>query len=249
MEKDISVVVAMNNEERNVEPLYIKLKEVLESITKNYELIFIEDGSSDNTYLELRKIYFTDKAVKLIKLHKNSGQTAAFLIGFNFVKGEVIITMDGDGQHNPCDIPKFLQKIAQGYDIVNGHKIAREDNIFLRILPSLAAKKAVSFLFGVGMKDINSTFRAYRKETLQNVKLYGKIIRFLPLLFYDNTFSMCELEIKCSKRKSGRSHFTFLKRIQQIREDISILWHIKRGAALKYPLEYPRLIEEIKLNS
>lgn len=249
MQKDISVVVAMNNEEQNVYPFYIKLKRVLESITKNYELIFIEDGSSDNTYLELCRIYSTDKTTKLIKLHKNSGQTIAFLIGFNFVKGKVIITMDGDGQHNPYDIPRFLQKIACGYDIVNGHKISRGDNIFIRILPSLVTKKVISFLFGVGTKDINSTFRAYKKEILQNVKLYGKAIRFLPFLFYDNTFSICEIGIKCPKREFGRSHFTFLKRIQQIGRDISILWSIKKRTTSKCFLEYNHIIEEIKLNN
>ncbi len=249
VKKGISVVIAMNNEEQNVEPIYIKLKRVLEPITKNYELIFIEDGSNDNTYFELCKIYSADKTIKLIKLYKNSGQTTAFLIGFNFVKGEVIITMDGDGQHNPCDIPKFLQKITQGYDMVNGHKIAREDNIFIRTIPALAAKKVVSFLFGVNMKDINSTFRAYRKEILQDVILYGKAIRFSPLLFRDNTFSVCELEIKCAKREFGKSHFTLLRRIQQIGKDISILWDIKKGAASKGLLEYNHLIEKIRLNN
>lgn len=241
MIKDISVVIPLQNEEKNVEIFYRRLKKTLDSINKNYEMIFIDDGSEDNTYKNLNKIYETDSYVNVIRLDRNYGQTAALAAGFDFAKGEIIFTMDGDLQHDPADIPKFLEKFHSGYDMVSGWRRERLDNFLTRKLPSLVVNRIIRVLFDINLHDIVSTYKAYRKEIIKGITLYGELHRFIPLLIKKDV-SICEVEIKHNKREYGQSHYG-LSRIGRVAWDIFLLWTKQRN---NKKMSLPRAVYSIK---
>ena len=226
--KDVSVIIALNNEENNIVNLYSRIREVLGLVGGAYELILVDDGSRDETYSKILAIHHSDVNVNVIRLGKKVGQILALLAGIHYSSGSTVVTMDGDLQHLPEDIPKFLENISQGYVIVNGCKKTREDNILIRIIPAYLVKKIVSFLFGTCIQDINSSFRAYRREVLSGQIICGENIRFAPLLIRNKAL-VCEIMINCKKRKMGYSHFGFLSRMKRFCTDISILWGIKTG--------------------
>ena len=172
--KDVSVIIALNNEENNIVNLYSRIREVLGLVGGAYELILVDDGSRDETYSKILAIHHSDVNVNVIRLGKKVGQILALLAGIHYSSGSTVVTMDGDLQHLPEDIPKFLENISQGYVIVNGCKKTREDNILIRIIPAYLVKKIVSFLFGTCIQDINSSFRA-RISRLQTSKSVGII--------------------------------------------------------------------------
>ncbi|MFH1441739.1 MAG: glycosyltransferase family 2 protein [Candidatus Omnitrophota bacterium] len=223
-EKYLSIIIPVNNEEDNIILLYTQLKEVLNTINKTYEIIFIDDGSNDKTYQYLCEIHKKDKNLNIIKLIKKYGQTASLSAGFYFSKGEIVITMDGDLQHNPYDIPKFLEKIEYGYDLVNGWKNHREDNFLNKILPSLIANKIINILFNTELHEICCSFRAYRQELIKDIKLYGESHRFIPLLMRGKKISITEVKISCNKRRHGKSHYGLLGRMKRVILDISYLY-------------------------
>lgn len=241
MTKDISVIIPLQNEEKNVEIFYFSLKKALDCTNKSYEMIFIDDGSEDNTCQNLYKIYRVDSYVNVIRLDKNYGQTAAIAAGFDFARGGIIFTMDGDLQHDPFDIPKFLEKIYSGYDMVSGWKRKRSDNFLTRKLPALVANRIIGFLFNINLRDIGSTYRAYRKEIIKDIKLYGELHRFIPLLIKKD-ISICEVEIKHNKRIYGQSHYG-LSRIGRVGWDIFLLWIMQRNHK---KMSLPKSIYSIK---
>src|SRR6202790_3704118 len=175
-----SIVVPFFNEQENVPPLYMKLTEVMDSIGEPYELVFVDDGSRDNTFKVLSEIYEHDRRVNLVRLRRNFGQTPALKAGFDFARGEVIISMDGDLQHDPEEIPRFLEKIEEGYDLVSGWRYARRDHWLMRQIPSRAATWTLARLSGIDLPDCGTTFKAYRREVLSEIHLYGELHRFIP---------------------------------------------------------------------
>ena len=177
-----SVVVPFYNEQESIPPLYMKITEVMDSIGEPYELIFVDDGSRDNTFRVLSDIYEHDRRVNLVRLRRNFGQTPALKAGFDFARGEVIISMDGDLQHDPEEIPRFLEKIEEGYDLVSGWRYARRDHWLLRQVPSRAANWMMAKLSGLDLHDFGTTFKAYRREIIQEIQLYGELHRFIPAL-------------------------------------------------------------------
>lgn len=247
MLKDISVIIPIHNESKNVERLYLKLKKVLEPLKKDYELVFVDDGSRDNTFQHLCEIYNNDKDVNIIRLTKNFGQTSGLAAGFDFARGEIIITMDGDLQHDPEDIPRFLEKIYLGYDLVNGWKKKRADNIFTKKIPSLIANRLIGLLFNLNLHDACSTFKAYRKGIVKDIELYGELHRFIPLLIKKKVISICEIEINCNKRLYGKTHYG-LGRIKRVLLDIFLLW-IMRGNFTRYPFKLKYSIKEVKCHT
>jgi glycosyltransferase involved in cell wall biosynthesis len=202
-----SIVVPFHNEEENVTVLYARLKQVMEQIDDSFELVLVDDGSSDRTYKLLEEIAAVDSRVLVVKLRRNFGQTSALAAGFDHASGDFIIAMDGDLQHDPNDIPVFLEKLDAGYDVVSGWRKVRIDNFFLRRLPSRCANWMMARLSGVAIHDFGTTFKAYRREVIQNIPLYGEMHRFIPALASWYGASICEVPIHNVNRVRGKSHY------------------------------------------
>jgi glycosyltransferase involved in cell wall biosynthesis len=202
-----SIVVPFHNEEENVTALYARLKQVMEQAGDSFELVFVDDGSSDRTYKLLEEIAAVDSRVLLIKLRRNFGQTSALSAGFDHATGEFVLAMDGDLQHDPNDIPAFLEKLHEGYDVVSGWRKTRIDNFILRRIPSACANWIMARLSGVNIHDFGTTFKAYRREVIQNIPLYGEMHRFIPALASWYGATICEIPIRNVKRERGKSHY------------------------------------------
>ena len=202
-----SVVVPFHNEEDNVTELYDRLKNVLEAVGESFELVFVDDGSRDKTFNLLHEIAAVDSRVVIVKLRRNFGQTPALAAGFDNARGEYVIAMDGDLQHDPDDIPAFLEKLEEGYDIVSGWRKERIDNLVMRRIPSRIANWLMAKLSGVDIHDFGTTFKAYRRELIEQVPLYGELHRFIPALASWHGATICEIPIKNINRVSGQSHY------------------------------------------
>ena len=202
-----SIVVPFHNEEENVTALYARLKQVMEQVGDSFELVLVDDGSSDRTYRLLEEIAAVDSRVLVVKLRRNFGQTSALAAGFDHASGEFILAMDGDLQHDPNDIPAFLEKLEEGYDVVSGWRKDRIDNFILRRIPSTCANWLMARLSGVNIHDFGTTFKAYRREVIQNIPLYGEMHRFIPALASWYGASICEVPIKNVNREKGKSHY------------------------------------------
>jgi glycosyltransferase involved in cell wall biosynthesis len=202
-----SIVVPFHNEEENVTVLYARLKQVMEQVGDSFELVLIDDGSGDRTYKLLEEIAAVDSRVMVVKLRRNFGQTSALAAGFDHASGEYILAMDGDLQHDPNDIPSFLEKLEEGYDVVSGWRKERIDNFVMRRIPSRCANWLMAKLSGVDIHDFGTTFKAYRHEVIQNIPLYGEMHRFIPALASWYGASICEIPIKNVNRERGKSHY------------------------------------------
>ena len=202
-----SIVVPFHNEEENVTELYDRLKHVMEMQPDPFELVFVDDGSSDRTFALLREIAAVDSRVVVVKLRRNFGQTSALAAGFDHSGGEYVIAMDGDLQHDPADIPLFMEKLAEGYDIVSGWRKRRIDNLWMRRIPSRCANWLMAKFSGVDIHDFGTTFKAYRRDLLSQVPLYGELHRFIPALASWHGASICEIPIQNSQREHGSSHY------------------------------------------
>ena len=202
-----SIVVPLLNEEENVALLYTRLKQVMEQVGDSFELVLVDDGSSDRTYKRMEEIAAVDSRVLIIKLRRNFGQTSALAAGFDHATGEFILAMDGDLQHNPSEIPFFLEKLEEGYDVVSGWRTKRIDNFIMRRIPSRCANWLMAKLSGVPIHDFGTTFKAYRREVIQNIPLYGEMHRFIPALASWFGASICEVPISNVKREHGKSHY------------------------------------------
>ena len=202
-----SIVVPFHNEEDNVTVLYARLKQVMEQVGDSFELVLVDDGSSDRTYKLLEEIAAVDSRVLVVKLRRNFGQTSALAAGFDNASGEFILAMDGDLQHDPNEIPNFLEKLEEGYDVVSGWRKDRIDNFVMRRIPSRCANWLMAKLSGVDIHDFGTTFKAYRQEVIQNIPLYGEMHRFIPALASWYGASICEIPIKNVQRERGKSHY------------------------------------------
>lgn len=202
-----SIVVPFHNEEDNVTVLYDRLKQVMEQVDDSFELVLVDDGSLDRTYKLLEEIAAVDSRVLVVKLRRNFGQTSALSAGFDHASGDFILAMDGDLQHDPNDIPAFLEKLAEGYDVVSGWRKERMDSFIMRRIPSRCANWLMAKLSGVDIHDFGTTFKAYSREVIQNVPLYGEMHRFIPALASWYGASICEIPIKNINRERGKSHY------------------------------------------
>lgn len=202
-----SVVVPLYNEQTVVEELYQRLTKVMQQTGKSYELVLVEDGSSDNTFEKLKAIAEEDEHVVVVQLRRNFGQTPALAAGFDNTRGEIIISMDGDLQHLPEEIPKFLEKIDEGYDVISGWREKRVDNLIMRKIPSRAANWLISKVSGVDIHDFGTTFKAYRRQIIQDIRLYGEMHRFIPALVSLTGGRIIEIPITNIPRPSGKSNY------------------------------------------
>jgi len=202
-----SIVVPFHNEEENVTALYDRLKDVMEHVGESFELILVDDGSRDRTYRLMEEIAAVDSRILVIKLRRNFGQTSALAAGFDHAQGDYVLAMDGDLQHDPKEIPNFLAKLEEGYDVVSGWRAQRADNFVMRRIPSRAANWLMAKLSGVNIHDFGTTFKAYRREVIQNIPLYGQMHRFIPALASWYGASICEIPISNPPRLNGKSHY------------------------------------------
>ena len=203
----LSIVIPIHNEERAILRLYDRLTVVLEQIDKPYELIFIDDASSDRSFELLANLVETDARLKVIRLRRNFGQTAALSAGFDEAKGEVIISMDGDLQHAPEDMPALLAKIDEGFDIASGWRKERNDNLVMRKVPSRIANWLMKQASGVDLHDFGTTLKAYRSEVIKDINLYGELHRFIPALASFYGARIAEVPIQNPPRTGGASHY------------------------------------------
>jgi len=203
----LSIVIPIHNEERSILPLYDRLTAVLERLQRPYEVLFVDDASSDRSFELLANLVEIDGHLTVIRLRRNFGQTAALSAGFHEAQGEIVIAMDGDLQHAPEDIPALLEKVEQGYDIASGWRQHRVDNPLLRKIPSRIANWMMAKASGVNLRDFGTTFKAYRAEVLKDVHLYGELHRFIPALASFYGARIAEVPISNSLRTAGDSHY------------------------------------------
>ena len=203
---ELSIVVPMHDEEDNVEPLHKALVTALDTLGRTYEVIVVDDGSDDDTYPRLTRLAVAEPRLKLVKLRRNYGQTAAMAAGFDHARGDVIVPMDGDLQNDPADIGRLLEKIDEGYDVVSGWRRDRQDGV-VRRLPSRAANWLIGRVTGVRLHDYGCTLKAYRAEIANDTRLYGEMHRFLPALAHQAGARITEIPVRHHPRVSGRSKY------------------------------------------
>ena len=203
----ISVVIPVFNEQDNVRLLYQQIRKACESLRQFYEIVFVDDGSHDRTFDMLEEIHSQDARVKAIRFRKNYGQTAAMAAGFEFARGEVVISMDGDLQNDPADIPHLLEKMDEGYDIVCGWRKNRQDKFWSRRVPSVAANWLIGKVTGVQIHDNGCSLKAYRASVIKNVTLYGEMHRFIPAMSTLAGARIAEIPVNHHPRRFGKSKY------------------------------------------
>jgi glycosyltransferase involved in cell wall biosynthesis len=202
----ISIVVPVYDEEESVVPLYDAVRAQLDEIGESYEIIFVDDGSRDGSFTVLRALHERDPRVRVIRFRRNFGKTPALVAGFAQARGDIVFTMDADLQDDPTEIPRFLEKLAEGYDLVSGWKYPRHDPP-TKTVPSYFFNRMVGFTTGVKLHDMNCGFKAYRHELLDDIKLYGELHRFVPVLAHQRGFRVTEVKVRHHQRKYGKSKF------------------------------------------
>ena len=221
----LSIVIPIHNEEPSILPLYDRLTAVLERLRKPYEIIFVDDASTDRSFDLLANLVETDSRLKVVRLRRNFGQTAALAAGFDESQGTVVISLDGDLQHAPEDIPSLLEKIDEGFDIASGWRKNRLDNAVTRKIPSRIANWLMAKASHVELRDFGTTFKAYRAEILKDINLYGELHRFIPALAALYGARIAEVPIRNSPRASGGSHYG-LGRTFRVMFDIFTVWFL-----------------------
>jgi glycosyltransferase involved in cell wall biosynthesis len=206
-EETLSILIPVFNEEGNLSLLYDKLVTALKKMERPYEVIFVDDGSSDGTLEILLDLREKNPNIKVISFSRNFGQTAALSAGIDFSKGDILIPMDGDLQNDPEDILALLQKIEEGYDVVSGWRKGRKDPFFTRRLPSMIANKIISWIGGVPLHDYGCTLKAYRRDILKNIRLYGEMHRFIPIYAQWIGARVSEIPVRHFQRGSGASKY------------------------------------------
>lgn len=222
---ELSVVLPLMDEEQNIPILYDQLVSTLNSLRKDYELIFVDDGSKDNSLNELKKLRKKDSRVKIISFRKNFGQTLAMRAGFELASGSVIISMDADLQNDPKDIPKLLEKLSEGYDVVSGWRADRHDPITKK-LPSLFSNFLHKSLTGLKIHDSGCSLKAYKKETLKDLELYGEMHRFIPALIVWKGFKVGEVKVTHHSRKYGKTKYNMVRLYKGFLDLLQVkFWH------------------------
>src|SRR5688572_3822566 len=223
----ISIVIPIHNEEPAILPLYDRLTTVLEAVNKPFEIIFIDDASTDRSFELLANLVETDARLKVVRLRRNFGQTAALSAGFDEAQGSIIVSLDGDLQHEPEDIPALLAKIEQGYDIASGWRKDRIDSAVTRRIPSKIANWLMAKASGIELRDFGTTFKAYRAEILKDINLYGELHRFIPALASFYGARIAEVPIRNAPRVTGGSHYGLSRTFRVLFDIITIKFLLK----------------------
>ncbi len=218
---EVSVVVPLLNEQDNIGPLYEQITQTLTDVY-NYEIIFIDDGSSDNSFNVLTKLQKTDAGMRVICFRKNFGQTAALSAGFAHARGKVIVAIDADLQNDPADIPEMLAKLDEGFDVVSGWRKKRHDNAITRLLPSKIANWLIAKITGVKLHDFGCTLKVYRREVLAEIKLYGEMHRFIPALASWSGARIAEMVVNHRPRTAGTAKYGLGRTLKVILDLITV---------------------------
>jgi glycosyltransferase involved in cell wall biosynthesis len=220
---ELSIVIPLFNEEECVEPLYAQLKGALEPLGQSYEIVIVDDGSTDQSFERLKGFQAQDKRLKVIRFRRNFGQTAAFAAGFEYAQGRVVVTMDADLQNDPADIPRLLEKLEEGHDVVSGWRVERWKSAWLtRRLPSVVANRLISETTGVRLHDYGCSLKAYRSEVVKNINLYGELHRFIPAMASWMGVSVAEIPVHYQPRQFGRSKYGLSRTIKVILDLLTV---------------------------
>lgn len=241
----ISVVVPVMNERESLGPLYDRLRGVLDGLCGGYELIFVDDGSTDDSFEVLRRLHEADGRVRVIRFSRNFGQTAAFSAGFAEASADVIVTLDADLQNDPADIPCLLDKMAQGYDLVSGWRVKRRDSLLTRRLPSRAANWLIRQVTGVQLHDYGCSLKAYRSELVKQIRLYGELHRFIPALASRIGARIAEVPVSHCPRIYGRSKYNMSRTFRVVPDVLAVKFLLSQASSPAKPTGIRGLLGEL----
>ncbi len=263
----LSVVIPLFNESENLDGLYRELSASCHSLGLSCEIVFVDDGSTDNSFSILKELEAGDRRLKIIRLRRNFGQTAALSAGFDYARGDIVITLDADLQNDPADFPVLIRKIEEGYDIVSGWRLKRKDRLISRRLPSLVANWVISRITKVKLHDYGCTLKAFRKEVIKNIKLYGEMHRFIPAIASNMGVTIAEVKVNHRPRRHGKSKYNIFKSIRVILDLLTVKFMLSYstrplqafglfglitggiGGILALALSYQRLILKIGISN
>lgn len=215
-------MVPVYNEEENLGPLTQEVTSVLRTLGRSYEIIIVDDGSTDGTYSLLSRLHQQDPRIKVLRFKRNFGQTAAVAAGLAYAQGEVIVAMDGDGQNDPRDIPALLSKLGEGFDLVSGWRFPRQDPFWRRRLPSQMANRLISWLTRVKLHDYGCTLKAIRHEVAKDLKLYGEMHRFIPAMAYERGGRIAEIQVHHRPRLRGKSKYGITRTLRVVLDLLTV---------------------------
>ena len=219
---DLSVVIPMKDERDNIRKLHERLRDALVPLRLAYEIVFVDDGSGDGSYQALEELAQRDPQVKVVRLRRNFGQSAALQAGIDWSTGDVIVTMDGDLQNDPADIPLLLEKLKEGYDAVLGLRENRQDNFLIRKVPSLMANWLIRKVTGVHTKDMGCTLRAMRRDLAESIPLYGEMHRFINVLAQQAGARMTQIPVRHHPRTAGKTKYTLSRTFRVLLDLITV---------------------------
>jgi glycosyltransferase involved in cell wall biosynthesis len=219
---ELSIVIPVYNEEENVEPLIREIDRVLAPLGKTCEIVAVDDGSKDGTFTALRRLHCTEPCLKVVRLKRNFGQTAALAAGLAYAQGEIIVLMDGDGQNDPADVPALLQKLQEGNDLVAGWRFNRQDSFLNRRLPSMIANRLISWTTKVKLHDYGCTLKAMRKDVAKSLRLYGEMHRFIPAIADERGAQIAELQVNHRPRLRGKSKYGVTRTLRVVLDLLTV---------------------------
>jgi glycosyltransferase involved in cell wall biosynthesis len=235
----VSVVIPLFNEGENIRPLYRSLRSGMDETGFTWEVILVDDGSTDNTFRLLQELHQQDNHVRVLRLRRNYGQTAALAAGFDAARGETIVSLDGDLQNDPQDIGRLIEKLDEGYDVVSGWRVRRQESFWLRRLPSKVANWLISLTTGLRLHDYGCTLKAYRSEIIKELRLYGEMHRFIPALMWGNGARIAELSVQHRPRLHGKSKYGLSRTLRVLLDLVTIKFCL---TSLNKPLRFFGLI-------
>jgi glycosyltransferase involved in cell wall biosynthesis len=219
---DISVIVPVLNEAESLPELERQVREACVRLSRTYEIIFVDDGSTDGTFEVLKGLRAANPLIRVVRFRKNFGQTAALAAGFDRARGEIILTLDADLQNDPADFPILLAKLDQGYDIVSGWRQKRKDRFVTRRLPSIAANWLISRITGVKLHDYGCTLKAFRRDVIKNIRLYGELHRFIPAIASKMGVAVAEVKVNHRPRRHGRSKYNIFRTVRVVLDLLTV---------------------------
>lgn len=219
---DLSLVIPVYNEQENLDQLYTEITASCKELNKSYQIVFVDDGSTDNSLEVLIRIQKKDPVVRVVSLRKNFGQTAALSAGFDHSQGEILITLDADLQNDPRDFGMLIDKIEEGYDLVSGWRQKRKDKLLTRRIPSKIANWIISVITGVKLHDYGCTLKAFRRDVIKNINLYGEMHRFIPAIASNIGVSIAEVKVNHRPRRYGKSKYSLMRFIKVVLDLLTV---------------------------
>jgi glycosyltransferase involved in cell wall biosynthesis len=219
---DLSLVIPIKDERDNLARLHERCTAAVADLGKSYEILFVDDGSIDDSFALLERIAAADPHVKVVRLKRNFGQSAAMQAGIDWSHGDVVITLDGDLQNDPADIPMLLDKLADGYDAVLGQRAKRQDNLWIRKIPSLLGNWLIRKVTGVHVKDLGCTLRAMRRELAESIPLYGEMHRFIPVLAQQSGARLLQVPVRHHPRVAGKTKYTLSRTFRVLLDLVTV---------------------------